>query len=233
MLNLDEIEASAKTVEENLARMGKVGSLQSSWRLFHDSFSDDEAEVCSSIIQGIRENFPMVSIANLDAAVSILRKIGREADAESLIDFAEEHGGGAFWLADDPFYREIDDGRIGKIREREKLATKPDFDFERDLLAAAHSSRADKAALAAAPVERYQELFERLTGGERDQYILAALEHRKVANASEDERAIVAKGEEAMRRIGQKSKLNAVRIGKFGVSLRQPNRTSEDSASNA
>lgn len=232
VLDLDGIEASARIVENSQMRLGKMGSLQSSWTLFHDSFSDNEEDVCSAIIEGVRQNFPMVSIANLDAAISVLRKVGREADAESLIDFAEEGGGDSFWLAEDPFYRAIDDERIRKIAERRRGAAKPVFNFESDLLAAAHNGRSDKTSLAATPVERYEQLFESLTGGERDQYIFAALEHRKITNASDDERTIVAKAEEALRRIGHKSKLNEIRIGKFGVSLHQPNRTSEDSGSN-
>ncbi|MDH2341536.1 hypothetical protein [Bradyrhizobium sp. SSUT77] len=219
VLDLEGIEASARSVEENQLRMGKMGSLQSSWRLFHESFSDNEDDVCNAIIEGVRENFPMVSIANLDAAISVLRKIGREADAGSLIDFAEERGGDSFWLAEDPFYRKIDDERIRKIAESRREAVKPVFNFESDLLAAAHNGRSDKASLAATPVESYQHLFESLTGDERDQYIFAALEYRKISNATDDERTIIAKAEEALRRIGHKSKLNEIRIGKFGVSL--------------
>ena len=72
------------------------------------------------IIEGIKNNFPVVSRSNLDAAVSILDELGRTKDADALIDFAKNNGSDEFWTSDDPFHRRVKDDRIHRIVETQK-----------------------------------------------------------------------------------------------------------------
>jgi hypothetical protein len=226
ILDVDDIEKKARSVEAARQRITQMGAFEQSWRLFHDSFGDNEDEVCEKVVDGVRNNFAVVSRANLDAAVSILEELGRTADADALIDFAKDHGENSFWVTDDPFYRRIDDPRIRHLAEERKDAAKPVFDFEKDLLSAAtYSVNTEKfAQLASVPVERYQSLFESASADDLNRYVYAALEYRKILNASEDQRKIVSNAEEALRRIGRKSKLNEIRVRKYGVSLEEFNK---------
>jgi hypothetical protein len=165
----------------------------------------------------------MVSRSNLDAAVSILNELGRTKDADALIDFAEYNGGDELWTSDDPFHRQVTNARIRRLVEARRKETQPIFNFKTDLLAAAQNMNGEKLAqLASASVEQYQNLFENSTGTSLYNYVYAALEYRKISNATDDMRKIVAKAEEALRQIARKSKLNEIRVRKYDVSLDAP-----------
>ena len=216
----DEILKFAKEKEEQVRRVAQAGSFEQAWRLFHDSFAENQDEVCKSLYEGAKNNFDVVGRANLDSTVSILRTLDRNDLADSLTDYAEAHGSNDFWLPDDPFDRDTRDARIKAVAERKAEAAKPVLNFEADLVAAAESMNRDKLAqLAQVPEAAYLALFESRSDEQLRRVILSALDFRRISNASDDMRAIVAKAEGALRIIGKRSPLNALRIQKYGVSL--------------
>ena len=223
ILDANDIIEKAQAVEVGLNQRKQMTAFEEYWRPFHDSLNDNEDEVCESIIDGIKNNFPAVSRSNLDAAVSILNELGRTKNADALIDFAKYNGSDEFWTSDDPFHRAVKDDRIRRLVDGRRKETQPVFNFEADLLSAAQHMNGEKLAqLAAASVEQYQHLFEGSTGKSLYANVYAALEYRKISNASDDMRKIVAKAEEALRQIGRKSKLNEIRVRKYDVSLDPP-----------
>ncbi len=206
-----------------MQRASQAGSFEDSWRLFHDSFSDNEDEACESIANGVKNNFDIISRANLDETVTILRDLNRDKLADSLIDLAESKGTNEFWLPDDPFNRVTRDPRVQEIAVRKAEAARPVLNFEPDLVSAAESLIPDKMAqLAQVSEADYLALFESRSGEQLRRIILSALDYRRISNASDDMRAIVAKAESALRAIGKKSKLNELRIRKYGISLEEP-----------
>lgn len=220
LLDADSLVTKARAVEARLSQNKQMVSFEQAWRPFHDSLGDNENEVCESLISGIKDNFTVVSRPNLDVAVSILKELGRTKDADALIDFARDTGSEEFWTSDDPFHRDVKDSRIRDMVQERRQETKPAFEFEKDLLSTAQTMIGTKLAqLAAVPVERYQALFEVSAGKALNDYIYASLEYRKISNATEDMRKVVANAEEALRRIARKSKLNEIRIRKYGISL--------------
>jgi hypothetical protein len=112
VLDADDIIEKAKAVEVGLNQRKQTAAFEECWRPFHDSLNDNEDEVCESLIEGIKNNFPVVSRSNLDAAVSILDELGRTKDADALIDFAKNNSSDEFWTSDDPFHRGVKDDRI-------------------------------------------------------------------------------------------------------------------------
>lgn len=224
VLDVEDINAKAEAIEASLKQRNRMADFQKAWRPFHDSFDNNEDEVCENIIAGIRNNFDVVSRPNLDSAVSIISELGRMEEVDELIDFAKAHGGEGFWTSDDPFHRRMSDARIQHLVEEKRKAVKSVFQFDKDLLSTAQSMNDEKLAqLAAVPIERYQELFENSTGSDLNNYIYAAFEYRKITNATEDMKRIVANAEDALRRIGRKSKLNQIRVRKYEISLDPPN----------
>ncbi|WP_375314308.1 hypothetical protein WHZ77_14900 [Bradyrhizobium sp. A5] len=211
--------SKAKEVENGLGQRKQMEAFERCWRPFHDSFKDNEDEVCASIVQGIRDNFAVVSRPNLDAAVSILEEIGRHNDAADLIDYAWANGNAEFWTSDDPFHREVKNERILQIIQERRRAAQPTLDFENDLRAVESLKREKLALLAAVPVERFEQLFKDSSGEELRSYIYAPLELGKVGGISDDAKRIAVKVEEALRRIANTSKLNAIRASKYGVPI--------------
>jgi hypothetical protein len=62
-------------------------------------------------------------------------------------------------------------------------------------------------------------LFESKEGGELRLAVLAALEFRRIANATPQMKEIVEKAEGALRTIGKRSALQALRLENYGVSM--------------
>ena len=218
VLDADAIVEKAKVVAARLSERKQMAALDQSWRPLHSSFNDNE--VCKSIIEGVKNNFAMVSRPNLDVAVCILRELGRAKDADDLIDLAVRKTKPEFWSYDDPFHRQVKDSRIKLLVQDARKAVGSVFDFREYLLSAAKTLDRDQLAqLAAVQVETYQLLFEASTGDELNNYVYAAFEYRKIGNATDDMKRVVAQAEEALRRIAKKSKLNEIRVRKYNVTL--------------
>jgi hypothetical protein len=219
LLDADEILLRAKEVESGLGQRKQMEAFEQCWRPYHDSFKDNEDEVAASIVHGIKNNFAVVSRPNLDAAVSILKEIGRDSDVADLIDYAQANGGAEFWTSDDPFHREVKNERILQIIQERQRAAQPTLDFEEDLRSVESLKREKLALLAAVPVERFEQLFRDSSGEALRSYIHAPLELAKIGGISEDAKRIAAKVKESLRRIARTSKLNKLRVSKYGVSL--------------
>ncbi|WP_439361702.1 P-loop NTPase fold protein [Bradyrhizobium sp. DASA03007] len=219
LMDADQIISKAKEIEAGLGHRKQMEAFEQCWRPFHDSFNDNVDEVCASIVQGIKNNFAVVSRPNLDAAISILNDIGRASDATDLLDFALANGSTEFWTSDDPFHREVKDARILQIIQERRQSAQPALNFEKDLGSVQSLNREKMALLAAVPVERFEQLFKDSSGEALRGCICAPLELRKIGGISDDAKRVAAKVEEALRRIAKTSKLNAIRMKKYDVPL--------------
>ena len=228
VLDIDDVALQASKQEATLQRNKQSGSFEKSFRPLHDSFLDNEDEVCSAMVSGVKDNFGVVSLANVDAVVLILERLGRTEMANELIDFVIKEAPSNYWLNDDPFHRAMQSERLKQIIVERREVAKPALNFEQDLAAAAQNFNNEKIAqLAAVPQEYYLELFESKKGDELRRVILAALEFRRIGNATPHMKEIVEKAEGALRTIGKRSALQALRLENFGVSLsEQPNKPS-------
>ncbi|MGX4802066.1 P-loop NTPase fold protein [Bradyrhizobium guangdongense] len=220
ILDSEQIRLRAKEVDDQAKLRSQAGSLEDAWRLFHESFADNEEEVCNNIFEGVKANFAVVGRANLDEAVTILRNLSRDELADGLIEFAKSNGSDDFWLPDDPFNRVARDPKIKAIADKKAEAAKAPLDFEADLVLAAQSFDHSKIAqLAQVPDEDYLALFRSRSGLQLRTLILSALDYRRISNADNDMKAIVAKAERALRIIAKGSRLNALRLQKYSVSF--------------
>ncbi|MGW1425380.1 P-loop NTPase fold protein [Bradyrhizobium manausense] len=216
VLNVEEIETAATETQAKRDRTSKAGSFEQSWRLFHDSFVDNEDSVCDALISGFKINVGVLSRRNLDEVVSVLRALERDKEADDLIDFTAMQAGDSFWVHDDPFDRAVNEPRIVDIAKQRAIAAAPVFDFESDLVLAAQNLDHKKhAQLAAAPVEQYQALFEACEGEQLRRVVLSALDYRRIMNATADMTTIVRNAETALRAIAKTSRLNALRVQKY------------------
>lgn len=232
ILDIDEFKLQAAKQEATLQLSKQVGSFDRAFRPLHDSFLDNEQEVFDALISGVKNNLNVVSLPNLGAVVDLLTRLGQITTANQLIDFVLKEAPGDFWFQDDPFRRVLHSDRLKQIIAERKEASKPELNFEQDLIAAAQSfSNNEKLAqLAALPPEAYLNLFEGKTGSDLNRVILSALEFRRISNATPDMTKIVQMAENALRIIGKRSALNALRVEKYGVSNSVESDAVEDAA---
>jgi hypothetical protein len=218
VLDEEKLVAEANKQTKLLERRDQAGSYEQGWRLLHDSFDDNADAVRAAILGGFERNIDVLAVRNLGEVAEFFSGLGDSASETRAIDFAEQHAPVPFWLQEDPWNRVIPNARINAIADQKRAAAKPTFDFERDLVEAAKTYDAEKLAwLAQQPPEAFLQLFESKTAEDLRRVILSALDYRKIANASDDMRAVVASAESALRTIGQRSALNAFRVKKYGV----------------
>jgi hypothetical protein len=219
---LDAEELTAQTIKQEAAiqRTKQTGSFENAFRPLHDSFIDNEEEVVSALVSGVKNNLTVVSLPNVDAVVDILARLGQIARASELINFVVREAPSDFWLQEDPFHRALLSDRLKQVTTDRREAAEPKLDFEKDLIAAAQNFNREKLSqLAALSQEDYLKLFESKTGEEMRRVVLSALDFRRISNASSDMRQIVKNAESALRTLGKRSALNAFRVQKFGVIL--------------
>lgn len=220
VLNFDEIRNEAIKQHAANEQRKRAGSFENAFRPLHDSFGSNEDEVCSAMVAGIKENFDVINLVNVDEVVGVLNRLDRQDIVNELIDFVAAKAVDDFWINDDPFRRKVTNERLSAIVEAHKKAAEPVLDFERDLVAVAQN-RDDEliSQLAAQPVKRFVDLFESKTGEDLKRLILSALDSRRISNATPEQQEIVRKAEAALLEIGQKSRLNAIRVQKYGVTV--------------
>jgi hypothetical protein len=147
---------------------------------------------------------------------------GREAEARHVLQFFDDNRNDpAYWdTQHDPFARGPFDPDLSAVIERKKAVPPKEFDVAAALISAAKNLDADTVAkLATIPAETYRDLISAARGDHLRSLVLSALEFRRIGNASEDMRRVVTLMEEALRMVGRKSRLNGLRLRKYGVSV--------------
>jgi hypothetical protein len=221
ILDTDEIQREARKLEEQQRIGGLQGTFGDAWRSFHDSFEDDEEAVVKDLIDGAEKSVEVVSLPNLNELVMLLKGLGRTSEANDILEyFAENRRDSDYWNSDDPFGRGPFDPDVSALIERKKVQEPEALDLADALIKAGKDYDSETIRrLAATPLREYRDLILSSRGDRLRSIVLSALEFRRVANASEDMRRVREKMEEALRMIGRRSRLNALRLKKYGVSI--------------
>jgi hypothetical protein len=222
ILDPDEIRNQARALQEQ-QRLGELrGTFKAAWEAFHDSFDDDEDNVVRQIVERTKASYEVVSLANLNETILVLKALGRNAEARDVLQFFSDHRNDAgYWNAgNDPFVREPFGPDLTAIIEQKKPVAPQDFDVAAALIRSAQDFDQETIAkLAAVPIETYRDLILAARGDQLRTLVLSGLEFRKIGNASPEMKEVVGLVEEAMRMIGRQSALNSLRLKKYGVSI--------------
>ena len=206
--------------EQMLAAAEIEQTFSKAWRLFHDSFANNEQELVDALDHGIRHSVKYVSPMNFNGTISLLRQLNRDPLADELIEFyvnSRSDEEGLFDLKRAPFGEEVTDERVRKRFAEVNVVhmNKPTL-FEAKSGAAAKlgwSSEEDEIMKGDTADEIY-----RLTivkdGAEEGLEFLRACVWLSSVNGWQDFRA---KLMEALTRVAATSPLNAVRVRRFGV----------------
>lgn len=223
ILDADRIQQEAKKIDEQVELQKQTGYYEQSWRPFHDSFDDNIDEVVQSIVDGLTKNIRVVSLGGLNAAIKLLKEIGRNEDAEELIKFFVKNkpGDEDFWDPSRDHFREgpyDPDLNRAITGQQQQIDTAQVFIAEEELLRAAETYNSDVIKkLSEIPIEDYYKMVRAKKGAEMRKLILAALNFRRIGNASPEMREVVRRMEEALKKIAADSDLNRVRVRRYGV----------------
>jgi hypothetical protein len=208
---------AAKRAEANKASQASDG-FDAAWRLYTDSFDNNEIELARQIGIAVRKNVAFVSPLNLNAAVRLLKDLNRPLEATEMLRqyMTQRKDGRAFFdLSIYPFAGDITDPDVKAAFEKRYLEFTDDRPPADVLLAIARTKKcahADIAVLSKLTAEDFQALFKAQKGPDRPRLIHAAIQLDRMAGAGEETKAIAAVAKDALKRIAGESPLNRRRV---------------------
>jgi hypothetical protein len=216
-----EIDKHARELHEKAIATKADGSFEDAWRLYHDSFADNQDQVLDAIYASFMKNYRYITPLNLNGTVTLFKKLGRLDQAHEIIkQYVENRAEGRrfFDLEHYAFSSDITDPDIKKAFN-EKCAK---LKYKRDvpaMLLALKEGLSDEvlSELAAAPVDEYRRAFQKTTGRELRKMLSEALQFDRIINASPEMKEISKRAREALKIIGTESPINACRVANFGV----------------
>lgn len=210
----------------NLKIMAEKGgnSFSEAWRLYHDTFDNNEEELIKNINDKFKQNVQFISTRDLNSTVKLFRELGKGDLADELIEFYIENKSDRntlFNLNNDPF-GDIDDPEIIKRFNEMFLKTKKSKSLKEVLYELASkngwSTEHEKILSEISPKE-YYEFFKSESGENLSLYVEKALQFGRISNASNTHKQIAEKATQALKKIASESKLNAKRVQKFGIKI--------------
>jgi hypothetical protein len=208
---------AAKRAESIRAAHGG-GSFEAAWRLYTDSFADNEAEVAQAVYDAVRNNVAFVSPLNLNAAVKLLKDLKRPDEAAEALRFymsRRTDGRGFFDLDAYPFAADITDADVRAAFDARYRAFADDRSATDVLLAVARNracGHSDLAFLSQLRAEDFIGLFKAQKGAHRARIIHAAIRLDRLAGQSDEAKAIAAVARDALIKIAAESPLNRRRV---------------------
>ncbi|MDB5393742.1 MAG: hypothetical protein JWM91_1248 [Rhodospirillales bacterium] len=194
------------------------GSFDAAWRLYTDSFDDNEAEVAKEVCAAIRKNVAFVSPLNLNAAVKLLKDLKRPLEAAEVLRFymAQRKDGRAFFdLSAYPFAGDITDPDVRAAfhaRYRDFADDRAAGDVLLGVARTKSCAHSDIAFLSKLSADDFLALFKARNGSDRARMIHAAIQFDRMAGAGAEAKAIAAVAKEALKKIAAESPLNRRRV---------------------
>jgi len=217
------IRQEADLMAGRLALQDQDAAFSKVWDIYHGSFDDNADAFAAELKQSIKDNAVAISPANLSASIATLKKLGHADGLDELIkDYVDSRGEGKdFWVGDpvSPRFNIEDPDVIAAFAK--KAAEFVDDTNLRDVATAIvrnrgwsdqtldfinkHSADEMYAVIKAAKDEDLRLVIKGLT------YF------RNISNADDRMKSISAKAISALKKIGQESAINRLRVEKFGV----------------
>ena len=216
-------EASKKNAQ--ILASKSEGSFSETWRLYHDSFDDNEQEVITKLYDSFKKNVKNISPTNLNGTVRLFRELGEEDKASELIDFyinERRDEKELFNMEEINFFGDIRDQEIiDKFNDTYKASVVIEnaSDVLKRIAGENGWNQNDEVVLANTSVDEYYNLFKTEKGPHLSSYIRTCLKFGQFGGASDQMKEISSRATEALKRIAGESELNRRRVRKFGVEL--------------
>jgi hypothetical protein len=219
------IKKHAFELNTKIAAGKSLDSYMGAWRLYHHSFAVNEERVCEAVHQSFIDTVQYRTPVDLNGTVWLLKNPGRTAQASECIDrYVASRGEDrkAFALDSFPFRDHVDDLDVIKAFKDKRATLKDERDPVSTLLRMAYSRGLygeDINMLAALPSAKYYEMFKESDQGSLLMLIDACLQFDRIGHATAPMREISKRAREALARIGAESRINALRVAKYGIDI--------------
>jgi len=190
------------------------------WNIYRNSFELNAEEFCDALLATARENIANLKPAEFSEATSMLHSLGRGDDADQLVDdyvshHSAERGPDGFREFTRMVRHESLDPYLEEKIENAKADKRSDTSMKGCLKRVVVNDSTlgqDVETIATCSVDDYYDHFKTATGDFLRQSIRWCLMFRELPNPSPEEAQISSNAEEALKKIGQESPLNRLRV---------------------
>lgn len=218
---LDETEVAEEAIklDSRCKAIELEQSFFAAWDLYHYSFSADDKLLVRTLGDALKASILHVSPINLSGTTQLFRDLGYDDEADDLIEeYIKARGNSValFDLAKNPFAGDIRDGKILTRFSERLLEIQPQIGFAQALEYLDDNkgwSGVHIAALMRATESEYYSYFKESSGKQIAEQIKACLDFEN----RQQNREIGAKARAALMRLAKESKLNAIRVQRFGI----------------
>lgn len=210
---------------EQIRASKSKGSFSEAWRLYHDSFDNNEEELITKLYESFKKNVRNVTPTNLNGTVRLFRELGEEGKASEIIDFYIEQR-----KAEKELFNMRENNFFGDIRD-EEIINKFNGEYQASVTVESAAdvlkriagkngwNQEDEVVLANTSIDDYYQLFKNEKGEHLSSYIYTCLKFGQFGNASDQQKEIANRVTEALKKIAAESELNKRRVKKFGVEI--------------
>lgn len=221
----EKFKREASTKNKQIRALKSEGSFSETWRLYHDSFDDNEDEVIARLYESFKKNVKNITPTNLNGTVRLFRELGEEDKASELIDFyiqQRKTEKELFNMKENNFFGDIRDEEIINKFNREYQASvivESASDVLKRIAGKNGWNHKDEVVLANTSIDEYYQLFKNEKGEHLSSYIYTCLKFGQSGSASDQQKEIANRVTEALKKIAAESELNKRRVKKYGVEI--------------
>ncbi|MBK8103481.1 MAG: hypothetical protein IPK30_09430 [Cellvibrionales bacterium] len=221
----ENFKEKASTKNQQIIASKSEDSFSSAWRLYHDTFHDNGDEVINGLYESFKKNCQYITPANLNGTVSLFRELGEMDKASEIIGIYIEkrkQDTELFNMEEINFFGDIRDQEvIDRFNETysQSVATETAKQVLERIAGKNGWNQSDEVVLANTSADEYYKLFKTETGRHLSSFVTTCLKFGQFGNASDQQKEIANRATEALRRLAADSKINKMRVKKFGVNI--------------
>lgn len=227
----EAVRTAAQAMTTRLQQADKGAAIRAAWDRYHGSFENDAEEMIREFVAAFKQDCKVIDPHSASSLLGLLRRLGNGALADELATLYMEQRGDEV-----PQFYDISLSHRGELTDEKLkaafLAKTATFRDERDpsevLKQLAHSSGwnpQDIALLSGLTADDLYRMFKRLKGDDIRLVITQALKFGKYQGVDEVTHSIGVNAEAALKRIGEESILNRMRVGAFGITVDAPGKS--------
>jgi len=219
------VQKHASELDKNIKLSQQGSSFQNAWRLYHDSFANNQDAALDAIRDAFIKDVEHLSPLDVNGTVWLFKELGRSQQAADLLKcYVDRHPNNRklFDLENYPFREKVDDPDVIQAFKNKftTFTTVVDPGAILSSMAATNGWHPDDlVALSTLPIDSYYDIFKNAQGDDLRKLLNACLQFDRIGNATEEMKEIARRARQALQRIGKESPINARRVGKYGVKI--------------
>lgn len=210
----------ATVLDERAKIAESEDSFGAAWRLYHDSFDDNEPEVTQKLFESFCKNAPYITPVNVNGTITLLKELGHPDKASAALQHYMEVRSDErkfFDLSEYAFERDVTDPDVRAAFDAKYVSFKdprPPVEVLVQMGKNQSFPREDVAVVAKLTTDELYAIFRKLKGTELRWALRASVEIEH-PDADPELKELVGRAREALKKIASESTINRLRAKKY------------------